>query len=633
MLHRKWTLSLGLNLKGRFARMQTLVCCVLIVGLCAGTQVNADEDFAEMDLDDLMNVEVSSVTKGKGMKLSDAPGAITVISEEDIERTGHQSLPELLRLVPGLHVGRIDANNWAISARGFNAQYNKYMLVMMDGRSIYTPLFSGVFWDVQDTVMEDLKSVEVIRGPGGTLWGANAVNGVINFTTKDAKDTQGVLFSTSAGTEDLNNTVMRYGGKINDNAHFRIYGKYQMFDDTKTPAGNEYDDEFKRTKTGFRIDNQAGSDHLTLQGDWYYVDMDADDNANNGTNVLRGGNLLARWSHDFSEDSNLQLQFYYDHVVRKDEALNDLEANSLDFDLQHSFVPAEGHSMIWGLNYHWRRDTIIPLPTNFFDFTPRAKADNTFSAFIQDTMTLSPDKLFFTIGTKIEHNEYTQFEFQPSARLSWRVKEGQTFWGAISRAVRTPSRLETALTSTFLNFSNPNLRSTDVLAYEAGYRISFNEHLSLDMASYINKYEDLASTGFPPDNNQHAESYGFEASATWQAADNLKLIANYTFQNVEAHPAAGASQEGTSPRNQASIRAYYDLSDQFELNTALYWYDNVPAQNIPSYFRYDLGLTWKPKDNVELTVWGQNLTDDQHPEYGAVAEIERGVYGKVTITF
>ncbi len=618
-------------------RLKNLCLLLSLLMACTTTMVHAEDDFADMDLDALMNVEVSSVTKGKGMKLSDAPGAITVISEEDIKRTGHQSIPELLRLVPGLHVGRIDANNWAISARGFNAQYNKYMLVMMDGRSIYTPLFSGVFWDIQDTVMEDLKSVEVIRGPGGTLWGANAVNGVINITTKDAKDTQGVLFSTSAGTEDLNNTVLRYGGKINDNAHFRVYGKYQMFDDTKTPAGNENDDEFKRTKTGFRIDNQAGADHLTLQGDWYYADMDANDNANNGTNILRGGNLLARWSHDFSENSNLQLQFYYDHVVRKDEALNDLEANSLDFDLQHSFVPAEGHSMIWGLNYHWRRDTIVPLPTNSFDFIPRAKADNTFSAFIQDTMTLSPDKLFFTIGTKIEHNEYTQFEFQPSARLSWRVKDGHTFWGAISRAVRTPSRLETGLTSTFLNFSNPNLRSTDVLAYEAGYRISFNEHLALDMATYINKYEDLASTGFPPDNNQHAESYGFEASATWQVAENLKLIGNYTFQNVEAHPAAGAAQEGTSPRNQASVRAYYDLNDQFELNTALYWYDNVPAVNIPSFFRYDLGLTWRPKDNIEVAVWGQNLLDNSHPEYtdsqGAYGEIERGVYGKVTITF
>ncbi|HCD35154.1 MAG TPA: hypothetical protein DER01_22315 [Phycisphaerales bacterium] len=620
-------------------RLKNLCLLLSLLMACTTTMVHAEDDFADMDLDALMNVEVSSVTKGKGMKLSDAPGAITVISEEDIRRTGHQSIPELLRLVPGLHVGRMDANNWAISARGFNTQYNKYMLVMMDGRSIYTPLFSGVFWDTQDTVMEDIKSIEVIRGPGGTLWGANAVNGVINITTKDAKDTQGLLFSSSVGTEDLTNTSVRYGGKINDNSHFRVYGKFQMFDDLQNASGADNDDEYKRVQTGFRVDTQTDSNHLTVQGDWNYADMDTittytSSGPNNGTNVFRGGNLLARLTHEFSDDSNIQFQFYFDHVFREDEALNDNEANSLDFDMQHSFVPTEGHNLIWGLNYHWRRDTIVPFPdVNSFDFIPRAKTDNTVSAFIQDSMTVVPEKLFFTIGTKIEHNDYTGVEIQPSTRLSWRVKDGQTFWGAISRAVRTPSRLETGLAMFGTVFGNPGLEATNVMAYEAGYRISLNKHLSLDMATYFNKYENLSAVNFGQANDENAEAYGFEASATWQVAENLKIIGNYTFQDVEAHGGQSASQEGTTPRNHFNVRAYYDLNDQFEVNTALYWYDNVPGQNTSSYFRYDLGMTWKPKDNLELSVWGQNLTDDQHPEYGTAVEVETGVYGKITMTF
>ncbi|MAX26992.1 MAG: TonB-dependent receptor [Phycisphaeraceae bacterium] len=624
-------------------RHTKLIVSLFCVVLFASTSlIKADEDFAEMDLDALMNVEVSSVTKGKGMKLSDAPGAISVITEEDIERSGHQSIPELLRLVPGLHVARINSSNWAISARGFNGPYNNKMLVLMDGRSLYTPLFSGVYWDSQDYVMEDLKSVEVIRGPGGTLWGANAVNGVINVTTKDAKDTQGLLFTQSGGTEDLSTTAVRYGGKFNDDSYYRVYGKYQLFDDTNLPGtSSDNFDEWHRGQFGFRTDTYTGSNHLTVQADYFNIDADT-----SGTGILDydGGNILARLTHDFSEDSSLQMQFYYDYVHRADSTLNQ-ERHSLDFDLQHNFTLDEGkHNIIWGLNYHWTKDSILPVyvapGVSIFTFNSTNASDNTFSAFVQDTMTLVDDKLFFTVGTKIEHNDYTGVEVQPSARLSWRIKDGHTFWAAISRAVRTPSRVEEGFVAPFIPlFGNPGVESTNVMAYEGGYRISLSKALSLDLATFFNKYENqISSNGTTFGNDVYSEAYGFEATATWQVEENLKLMANYTFQDVESHGTASSSNnEGTSPRNQFNVRAYYDLNDKLAVNTALYWYDNIPSVGINSFFRYDIGLTWKPKDNVEVSIWGQNLADNSHPEYvntqGGNGEIQSGVFGKVAITF
>ncbi|HCD35155.1 MAG TPA: hypothetical protein DER01_22320 [Phycisphaerales bacterium] len=637
MLHSKWTQMFSMAFSGRLARMQTLLCCLLTVALCSASGVHAEDDFADMDLDALMNVEVSSVTKGKGMKLSDAPGAISVISEEDIARTGHQSIPELLRLVPGLHVGRFSANNWAISARGFNGQYNNKMLVMMDGRSLYTPIFSGVYWNIQDAVMEDLKSVEVIRGPGGTLWGANAVNGVINVTTKEAKDTQGLMISSSAGTEDLSNTSVRYGGQLGDGAHYRVYAKYQLIDDTKIlNTNNDNSDEYKRMMSGFRMDWHNDADHLTLQGDAYYHESD---HSGGGIELWRGANIIARFDRDLSEDSNVQFQFYYDFNQRKVEANTDLERHALDFDFQHSFVPAQGHNVVWGMNYHWHRDSTFALPPGFVSFNPSNAADNTFSVFGQDTMEVVKDTVFLTLGAKVEHNEYTGVEFQPSARLSYRVAEGHTLWSAVSRAVRTPSRVDTGIDVFFSVQGNPNLKSENVMAYELGYRWAPTKHLSFDLATFFNKYENMIATASNTYHNDlYAESYGVELSATWQVAQNLKLIGNYTFQDVETHGESTGIYEGTTPRNQASVRAYYDLSDKLALNTALYWYDNVASENVSSFFRYDLGLTWQINDNVELSVWGQNLADSQHHEYndgfgGQTGEIESGIYGKLTLTF
>jgi iron complex outermembrane receptor protein len=580
------------------------------------------------------------------MKLSDAPGAIGVISEEDIKRTGHQSIAELLRLVPGLHVARSNASMWAISARGFNGTYNNKMLVLMDGRSLYTPLFSGVYWDSQDYVLEDIKTVEVIRGPGGTLWGANAVNGVINITTRNAKETQGLLFSQSIGTENLNNTTVRYGGKLDDDSYFRVYGKYQMFDDTHlVGTSNDNSDEWDRSQFGFRTDTFSGANLLTVQGDYYSVNIDDIYSQNS---YLRGGNMIARLTHDFSVDSSLQMQFYYDYAQRRDDTTIDIERHVLDFDMQHNFALDGGkHQIIWGLNYHWNKDAV--LPTNYvapnvptLALGSSHAADNTFSVFVQDTMALIDDTLFFTVGTKIEHTEYTNVEVQPSVRLSWRVASGHTAWAAISRAVRTPSRVETDIVSVpYAVVGNPDINATDLMAYEAGYRFSLTRDLSLDLATYFNKYEDqITSVGGSYTNDGYSEAYGFEASMTWQLDENLKMIGNYTFQDVEFHGPGGADKEDTSPRNQVSVRAYYDLNEKLALNTALYWYDNVPAANVHSYFRYDIGLTWKPNENVEVSIWGQNLADDSHQEYNnalglgnPAGEIQSGVYGKVTITF
>ena len=420
-----------------------------------------------------------------------------------------------------------------------------------------------------------------------------------------------------------------------------------MIDDTKLlGTSDDNHDEYKRIKSGFRTDWHNDDNHLTLQGDGYYHEAD---NITGGVELWRGANIIARFDRDLSEDSNVQFQFYYDFNQRKVETNTDLERHALDFDFQHSFVPAEGHSVVWGMNYHWHRDSTFALPPGAVSFIPGGAADNTFSVFGQDTMEVVKDKVFLTLGTKIEHNDYTGVEFQPSARLSWRVAEGHTLWNAISRAVRTPSRVDTGIkyqvAPGLFSLGNEDLESENVMAYELGYRWAPSKHLSFDLATFFNKYENIiANAGLSYGNDLFAEAYGVELSATWQVAENLKIIGNYTFQDVETHGNAAGTYEETSPRNQASVRAYYDFNDKLSVNTAIYYYDNVANPNVTtesvpsSYIRYDLGLTWKVKDNVELSVWGQNLADNQHQEYndgfgGQTGEIESGVYGKLTMTF
>ncbi len=608
-------------------------------------------DLKEKSLKELMDVMVTSVSK-KAEKLSEAASAITVITQDDIRRSGATSLAEALRLAPNLEVAQVDSHEWAISARGFNGTTANKLLVLIDGRSVYTPLFSGVFWDVQDTLLEDVDRIEVISGPGATVWGANAVNGVINILTKSARDTQGFLFYGGGGTEQRGFGGVRYGGQLGTNAYYRIYAKFFNRDDTSLSDGANGQDGWQMGQGGFRVDWYPGElNQLTFQGDGY---GGAINQPVNGDIRVSGGNLLGRWSHTFSEESDLKAQFYYDRTHRRipQEFAEDLD--TYDFDLQQRFRLGERQDIVAGLNYRLSDDRVGNTPN--FAFLPEHRSFQLFSAFVQDEITLLPDRLRLTLGSKFEHNDFSGFEFQPSGRLSWTVTSRQTLWAAISRAVRTPSRIDTDFfvpaNPPFALAGGPEFTSEELLAYELGYRIRPIDQLSFSLAAFYNVYDHLRSLEPGPPltigNGLEGETYGAELTGSYQMTSWWRWRAGYTYlqEHIRLKPGSmdfnQGQGEGSDPENQFSIRSSMDLPGKLSLDVALRYVDvlhniaNGERGTVPSYVELDARLSWMPLKNLELSVVGQNLLHRQHPEFGFPTsrhEIQRGAFVKVAWWF
>ena len=608
-------------------------------------------DLKEKSLKELMEVIVTSVSK-KPEKLSEAASAITVITQEDIRRSGATSLPEALRLAPNLEVAQVDSHEWAISARGFNSTTANKLLVLIDGRSVYTPLFSGVFWDVQDTLLEDVDRIEVISGPGATVWGANAVNGVINILTKSARDTQGFLLYGGGGTQERAFGGLRYGGQLGTNAYYRIYAKYFNRDDTPLPNGVDGQDAWQLGQGGFRVDWYPGeANQFTFQGDGY---GGAIDQPANGDIRVAGGNLLGRWSHTFSEESDLKVQFYYDRTHRLVPLTFAEDLDTYDFDLQHRSRLGERQDIVWGLNYRLSEDRVANTPN--FGFLPARLSFQLFSAFAQDEITLVRDRVRLTLGSKFEHNDFSGFEFQPSGRLSWTVTSRQTLWAAISRAVRTPSRIDrdffVPANPPFALAGGPNFISEELLAYELGYRVRPIDQLSFSLATFYNDYSNLRSLEpGPPSiigNGLKGETYGAELAGNYQMTSWWRWQAGYTYLQEHIRLKSGSMDfnqgrgEGSDPQNQFFIRSSMDLPGKLTLDAALRYVDvlhniaNGVRGTVPSYVELDARLSWTPIDNLELSVVGQNLLDRQHPEFGFPTsrhEIQRGGFVKVTWRF
>jgi len=631
------------------------------------------KDFAQMSLDDLSNIEITSVSRSPE-RILDAAAAITVITNEDIRRSGATSIPEALRLADNLNVAQKNSHDWGISARGFNTEFANKLLVMIDGRTIYSPLFSGTFWDRQDYLLEDIDRIEVISGPGGTLWGANAVNGVINIITKSSKETQGAYFETGVGDELKNSTAIRYGGKLASNVSYRMYGKYFDRDDQAYENGNDASDAWHMSQGGFRIDAEASTqDSLTLQGDFYGADEDDPITGEEGG--ISGLNILGRWSHTFSETSDMSLQLYYDKthfsvpkeataVAVADTFEDDLDTYDLDF--QHRFNLNQNNKIVWGLGYRFTHNVVDSAPSTAI--VPEHLDQHLYSAFIQDEIKLH-DKLFFTIGSKVEHNDYTDWELEPSARLQWNVAPNQMLWAAVSRAVRTPSRIDRDLrtpTGLPLPFPQDILRGNDdfvsenVLAYELGYRGQLGSNFSTSISAFYNEYDDVRSTSTTPssllldlpfffENNLEGETYGIELSANYQALDWWRLHLGYTLLEENIRIKSGesdlsnAQNETADPRHQISLRSSMNLPQNMELDANLRWVDTLHNNNaaitgtVPSYTELNVRLGWRPVKNLELSLTGQNLLHDQHPEFGfptpVRVEIERSIYGKVQWKF
>lgn len=588
-----------------------------------------------------------------------------VITSEDIRRSGPQSVPEVLRMVPGIHVAKINSHDWAITARGFNGLYAGKLLVLIDGRSVYTPLFSGVYWDVQDLMLENVERIEVIKGPGGTLWGANAVNGIINIITKKAKDTQGNLFTAGTGTEEKGFSSFRHGGKLGENAYYRVYAKYFNRDEGVYADGDHANDRSDALREGFRIDwDRSEQDHLTLQGDYYdghsarrtplTVPPGGSNFQTDNNPDVRGWNILSRWTRMYSDTSDMSFQFYYDRTERFAIELEETR-DTFDFDFQRRFQLAEGHNVIWGLGYRYTEDNTKGNFTS--SFTPSSRDDELLTGFVQDEITIAEDLLKLIVGTKVEENDYTGWEFQPSARLLWTPDDRNTFWASFTRAVSTPSRTYTDWQLIFnstpqmsINGSK-DLKSQEVKSYELGYRIKPKDDLFIDLSLFYNEYDHLISLENNPtpftklyDNSIYGETYGAEIAAHWQANENWKLSGSDSFIEMQMHTERSstdttieAKTERATPHHIFHLNSQMNLRDDLEFDTTLYYVESVPHYNIPSYMRLDVGLTWHVNDDMDIAIVGQNLLDRAHPEYDddsiVATEVQRGIFGKLTYRF
>jgi len=652
---------------------------LLLGSAFAQEQPSAEEavqTYKKMSLTELMDLDVTSVAK-QPEPYGQAPAAIQVITSEDIARSGASSLPEAMRLADNLEVAQKNSHDWAISARGFNTALGNKLLVLMDGRSVYTPLFSGVFWDVQDYLLQDIDRIEVISGPGGTLWGANAVNGVINITTKSAKDTQGLYVEGGGGSQLQYFGGARYGGTLASNVYYRVYGKYFQRDNEVFGDGKDAPDSWNMGRGGFRIDAEPSLQNtFTLQGDYYAGHEGV---VTGGRANVSGGDLLGRWSHTFSESSDMSLQMYYDrtHLVDPIPAsvagtitlapagtLTD-DLDTFDIDFQHHLHLGDWNNIVWGLGYRFTHEVDDNAPA--LAFLPPTLDHNLYSAFLQDEITLR-ENLFLTLGTKIEHNDYTGVEVEPSARLQWNVTPKQMLWGAVSRAVRTPSRIDRDLSQPgpssllVLLQGGQNFESETVIAYELGYRAQPTAKLQTSLSAFYNDYDHVRSTttnstldsfGLPfPfffQNNLEGHTYGFELSANYQLLDWWRLHGGYDLLKEDIRVKPGkfdindALNETADPQQQFSIRSSMDLPKNIQFDATLRWVDELQNNNgatvgtVPSYFELDARLAWRPIKSLELSVVGQNLLHDHHPEYGfpgpTRVEISRGVYGKVSWEF
>ena len=603
-----------------------------------------------MSIEELMNLEVTSVSR-RPEKISKTASAIQVITSEDIRRSGATNIPEALRLASNLHVAQVDASQWAISARGFNNTLANKMLVLIDGRSVYTPLHAGVFWDIQDTLLEDIERIEIISGSGATMWGGNAVNGIISITTKHAHDTQGFLIETGGGSQPRNFLNIRYGGGIRSNAHYRLYGKMFSRDRTVFADGRDADNHWHMGQGGFRLDWQKSrGNNLTLQGDFYEGQLTG---LNNQKTDLKGGNVLTRWSRAFSDRSDLSLQLYYDRTHRSIQQSFAEDLTTYDVDFQHRVPLGERNDFVWGLGYRQIHDDI--RNTKLLAFLPPQIIRRRYSAFVLDDIALIKERLALTLGTKIEHNDYTGFEIQPSIRMAFQIDRREMAWGAISRALRTPSRIDTELfipaQPPFLVAGDPDFKSERSLGYELGYRTHLHDRVSLSASTFYNDYTDLRSLEQvnPPrpvpmviGNGLKGTSYGLEMTADYNVTDWWRLRGGFTEMRIHIRPQptstdrTSGSGESHDPNRHVVLRSSLEPVSGFQIDSAFRFVGEIANQRLPGYAEMDLRVAWQPHRSLEFSVTGQNLLHDRHAEFGSPAsrhEIARSVYGKVVWRF
>ncbi len=647
--------------------------CVLALG-AANARAQTTQDLKRMSLEELLNVDVTTVSRAPEPTMS-VPAAVFVITADDIRRSGAQSIPEALRLAPGVQVARINAGTWAIGMRGFADRLARSMLVLIDGRAVYSPLFAGTYWETQDTLLEDVDRIEVIRGPGGTLWGANAVNGIINIITKPASATAGTLASAGAGSSERGFLGVRYGGRAGEAWNYRVYGK--AFDRTSQFHSDGLDfDGLRLGQGGFRADwNPTSRRGVTLQGDVYDARLGERPTVTSYTAPyantsdldapLSGGDLLTRWSDGLGRAGSFQLQAYYSRTSRSELPVTE-KRDTADLDFQQRPPRWRGHQITWGAGYRVTSGDIVAVaPTAFF---PPRRTDNLFSWFAQDELSVVP-RVRVTLGSKFEHNGYSGFEVQPSIRLLWTPTARQAAWAGVTRAVRTPSRVETDYTTTSLVSAtgpvfvrlipDPAFVPEKLTAYQAGYRVQPAAPMFLSLASFYNRIDDVLSTEATPaftepaadpvrvvipvtfGNGLEGASYGAELSADVRPGARWRLTGSYSLLVIQLSKKPGSGDvsqerrnEGQSPRHQLQVQSSVDLPRGWMIDAFLRHISRLPASQVPAYTTFDLRAAWRATPALEVALAGQDLGQAHHLEWpsGASANIEirRSAYLSIT---
>jgi iron complex outermembrane recepter protein len=604
---------------------------------------------AALSLEELAHVEVTTADKAP-QEISQTPAAVYVITQDEIRRSGVTSIADALRLAPGVEVGRLSSTTWAVGIRGLQNNFSKTVLVLIDGRSVYTPLFAGVYWDVQDLVLDDIDRIEVIRGAGGTIWGANAVNGVINIVTKNAADTHGALVSLSGGTLDRTIDHIRFGGGNGGNFDYRVYVKGLARGPEFHVDHNNYD-EWHQQRSGFRMDLKHGADGFMLEGDLYKGDSPHQIGVNNVTDTVSGGNVVGRWNRTINAASDFYFQGFFDRTIRIGPQLGETR-NTIDFDFLHHLKVGARHDFRWGGGLRWSPSRFLQQqPT--IDLLPHDETDHVYSGFGQDEIQLNR-RLLLTVGSKVQHNNLSGFEIEPSARVLWTPGENRSFWAAVTRAVATPSRIEenfrlSAPISTnppisLLVAGNSDFKSVAVVSYEAGYRQLVSPDVYVDLAAFSNHYSQLQSFGaivtsfeatpppphtlltIPYGNAISGSSNGFEIAPSWQTTPWLRLSGSYSLAAVDVRANAPTvdisstgsvrTYEGSTPRHQFEMRCAMNLSKRFEFDPMYRYSSALPAQGVGAYYTMDARFGWNLNSNLQVSVVGQNLWQPHHNEWG-----------------
>jgi iron complex outermembrane receptor protein len=590
-------------------------------------------NLTDLSLEQLSSIEVTSVGK-RVQRLADVPGSVFVIHQEDIRRSGAITLPEVLRLAPNLQVARADANQYAITARGFNSVLANKMLVLVDGRTIYSPLFSGVFWEVQDMVLDDVERIEVLSGAGGTLYGSNAVNGVINIITRSAAETTGALVKLAPGNQERA-AAARWGAATEAGWPWRIYAKTYRSDASVLANRSSVGDASRRSQAGFRTDRAEGSEQITVQGDIYEsrIDQLPDERR------LSGANLLARWSRETGAGSRTQLQAYFDRANRDQPGAVDDTLDTWDIELQQTSRPAAGHDLLWGAGYRWQQDSLVNLAPAALLFTPAERRMHLWNLFGQDEFALTP-QLRVTLGLKAEHNSYTGLEWLPTARLAWQFAPDNLLWATASRAVRTPSRIDRDIVLPALGLGSSNFVSEVARVFELGYRAQPDKSVSYSATLFHHQFDrlrsiDLLPAGIAFGNSFRGHLTGLEAWSTWRVADQWRLQAGYVHQRLRLAAQPGRSvapgneaQLGNDPRNRALLGVGWDLSSTMEVDLQARYVGSLPTPAVPRYTAIDLRWGWRLRPDLELSLAVRSLNDPRHPEWGTGgvrAEIPRSV--------